>query len=71
MLMYFIVFSIIGFGIGVIVKDIEKAIPIIMIISGVWGLIHAPIWGLATFGELSLGFYIYMMNMKESGSGID
>ncbi len=65
--MYFIVFTIIGFVIGTVVRDINKAIPIIIGASILWGLISAPIWGLATLGELSLGFYIYVMvNNKDS-----
>jgi uncharacterized membrane protein (Fun14 family) len=65
MLMYFIVFTVIGFIIGTMVKDIEKSIPIIIGISILWGLIYAPIWGLACLGELSLGFYIFtMLNQK-------
>jgi uncharacterized membrane protein (Fun14 family) len=65
MLMYFIVFTVIGFIIGTMVKDIEKSIPIIIGISILWGLIYAPVWGLACLGELSLGFYIFtMLNQK-------
>jgi len=65
MLMYFIIFTIIGFIIGTMVKDIEKSIPIIIGISIIWGLIYAPVWGLAALGELSLGFYIFMMSNKK------
>ena len=65
MLMYFIIFTIIGFIIGTMVKDIEKFIPIIIGISIIWGLIYAPVWGLAALGELSLGFYIFMMSNKK------
>jgi len=62
MLTYFIVFTIVGFVIGTLVRDTKKAIPIIVAASILWGLINAPIWGLATLGELSLGFYIYLMS---------
>ncbi len=68
MLMYFIVFIIIGFVIGALVKDISKAMPIIIAASILWGLISAPIWGIATLGELSLGFYIYTMTNKKDSS---
>ncbi len=61
MLMYFIVFSVIGFIIGISTKSIQKAMPAIIFISVVWGISTAPIWGLATLGELSLGFFIYTM----------
>lgn len=64
MLMYFIVFTTSGFIIGKLVKDINKAIPIIIATSIIWGLANAPIWGLVTLGELSLGFFIYQMINK-------
>jgi uncharacterized membrane protein (Fun14 family) len=66
MLTYFIIFTVIGFVIGTMVKDIEKSIPIIIGISILWGLIYAPVWGLATLGELSLGFYIFTMSNKKT-----
>lgn len=64
MLMYFIIFTVCGFIIGTLAKDINKAIPIIIVLSILWGLANAPIWGLATLGELSLGFFIYLMVSK-------
>ena len=48
------------------VKDIEKSIPIIIGISILWGLIYAPVWGLAALGELSLGFYIFTMSNQKT-----
>ena len=60
MLMYFIVFTISGFVIGTLIKDINRVIPIIVAASILWGLINEPIWGLVTLGELSLGFFIYL-----------
>ena len=68
MLMYFIAFTVIGFIIGAYVQDIGKAMPIIIMASILWGLIYAPVWGLATLGELSLGFYIYMIINKKDDS---
>lgn len=59
MLMYFIFFTIIGFIIGTMIEDIKKSAIIIVSISVIWGLSNAPIWGLVTLGELSLGFFIY------------
>lgn len=61
MLIYFIIFTASGFIIGKLVKDINNAITIIIVASIIWGLVKAPIWGLATLGELSLGFFIYLM----------
>ena len=69
--MYFIVFTIIGFVIGTLVKDMNKAVPIIVAASILWGLIYAPIWGLATLGELSLGFYIYLMSKNTNDSFVN
>ena len=71
MLTYFIVFTILGFVIGTLVGDMKKAIPIIVAASILWGLISAPIWGLATLGELSLGFYIYVLSKNTNNSFAD
>ena len=64
MLMYFIIFTVIGFVLGTTLKDIQKVAPVIIAGSVLWGLISAPIWGLATLGELSLGFFIYTLSNK-------
>ncbi len=64
--MYFIAFTVIGYVIGAVVKDLEKSIPIIIGISILWGLIYAPVWGLAALGELSLGFYIFTMSNQKT-----
>lgn len=59
MLTYFLIFSLIGFVIGIALKDkAETAVGIIITISVIWGLANAIIWGLATFGELMLGLVI-------------
>ena len=65
MLTYFIVFPIIGFIMGAMLIDMNKVIPIIFLSSLLWGFITVPIWGLVIFGELSFGFYIYMLTNKE------
>jgi len=59
MLAYFIGFIVIGFILGLFIKDVEKVGPIIFVISILWGLASGPIWGFAAFGELSLGFYFF------------
>ena len=71
MLMYFIGFTILGFVLGVTMREVEKAAPVIIIISILWGLTSAPIWGLATLGELSLGFYIFTMIGQNNNSLVD
>ncbi len=71
MLTYFIVFTVIGFIIGTMVKDIRKAAPIIIGASILWGLIYAPVWGLAALGELSLGFYLFAMTNQSEDTHIN
>ena len=66
MLMYFIIFTVIGFVIGAVVQDLEKSIPIIIGISILWGFVYAPVWGLAALGELSLGFYIFLISNQKT-----
>ena len=57
MLSYFLVFTLLGLIVGrLIVKD--KAALLLVVVSIFWGVSSGPIWGLATFGELFLGFYI-------------
>ncbi|GIT99702.1 hypothetical protein TSL6_02090 [Sulfurovum sp. TSL6] len=65
MLMYFIIFTVIGFIIGSLVKDINKTIAIIIVVSILWGLVNEPIWGLVTLGEISLGFFVYLIINKK------
>ena len=71
MLMYFLIFTVVGFVIGVVVKSLEKSIPFIIGISILWGFVYAPVWGLATLGELSLGFYIFTMLNQNNESFVD
>ena len=71
MLMYFIGFTILGFVLGAIMREVEKAAPVIIVISILWGLTSAPIWGLAMLGELSLGFYLFMMMGQSSNLLMD
>ena len=71
MLMYFIGFTILGFVLGVTMREVEKAAPVIIVISILWGLTSAPIWGLATLGELSLGFYIFTMLGQSNNRLVD
>ena len=66
MLMYFIVFTVLGFFLGAMVEDVKKAAPVIIGASILWGLIYAPIWGFAVLGEMSLGFYIFTMTNQNN-----
>jgi len=62
MLFYFFVFTLIGF---LLYQFFEKrGVIVIIIISIIWGLSSAPIWGLASLGEMFLGFYLAQMIKK-------
>jgi hypothetical protein len=56
MLFYFLIFTVLGFVIRRKLND--KGVQVIIILAIVWGLISGPIWGLASLGELFLGYYI-------------
>ena len=62
MFAFFIMFLIVGFLLGYIIEDQQKALTIIVIVSIVWGLIAGP-WALATLLELLLGYFV-MKNLK-------
>lgn len=61
MLFYFIVFTIVGFIIASTAQEESNAIGLIIIIAIGWGIAYAPIWGLASLGEMSLGYFIARM----------
>ena len=61
MLFYFIVFTIVGFIISSVSKEESSAIGLIIIIAIGWGIATAPIWGLASLGEMALGYFIARM----------
>lgn len=57
MLSYFLLFTFIGFLIGnFLTKD--KGIAVIIVGAIIWGIYSAPIWGLASLGEMFLGLYL-------------
>ncbi|MCD4758963.1 MAG: hypothetical protein K8R39_11880 [Arcobacteraceae bacterium] len=59
MLSYFIIFTIVGFVINKINQDNEsQAFGIIIVVAVIWGIAYAPIWGLASLGEMALGYFI-------------
>lgn len=71
MLMYYIAFIIIGFFIAASVQEYEKAIPIMVVASILWGLVNTPIWGLMTLAELSFGFYVFVLLKQRRASRLD
>jgi hypothetical protein len=52
---YIIIFTIIGFVMGIFVKDDNLSIGLIIIISVLWWFAMGP-WAIATFIELILGY---------------
>lgn len=58
MIFYFILFVIVGFILGKTDFEREKSFIILCIIAVIWGFIHNPFWGLVSFGELCLGYFI-------------
>jgi hypothetical protein len=59
MLTYLVIFTAIGFAIGHFSKEKKTSLIAILVISVLWGMSHQAIWGLATLGELMLGYFIY------------
>ena len=59
---FIVIFTIIGFIIGVVIKDDNTAMGVIIIMSILWLFAMGP-WAIATLIELSLGFAI-AKNMK-------
>lgn len=64
MLFYFIIFCIIGFVLGVVIKNIKIALGIVAAITLCWTFAYGP-WALATFFELILGVAVGRVVMKE------
>ena len=52
---YIIVFIIVGFIIGIVIKNDNTAIGAIIVMSILWGFAMGP-WAIATFIELLLGY---------------
>ena len=66
MLMYFIIFVIVGVGLGTILKEENKAVPAIIVLAVLWGLGSAPVWGLTSLGEMLLGLYLYVVFIRKN-----
>lgn len=59
MLFYIILFTIIGFVIARLNQNnLKSSFKIMIIISIVWGISTALIWGCLSFGEMALGYFI-------------
>jgi len=58
MLKYVIIFSLLGFLLSKFIEEDKTVFGVFLAISVIWGLSSAAIWGLVTFGELTLGYGI-------------
>jgi hypothetical protein len=56
MLIYFILFTLAGYFIGRFFSQ-DKGVIIIVLLAILWGISSAPVWGLASLGEMLLGLY--------------
>ena len=56
MITYFIIFAVIGGALKG--AETDKGIFIIIGIAILWGLTHAPIWGLVSLGEMMTGYVL-------------
>jgi hypothetical protein len=65
MLGYFILFSLVGLVLGKLIATQKTIFFSIIGISILWGLISAPIWGLAAFGEMFFGYMISVIFLKK------
>ena len=52
---FIIIFTVIGFIIGIVIKDNNTAMTAIIIMSVLWAFVMGP-WAIATFIELLLGY---------------
>jgi len=52
---FIVIFTIIGFVIGLVVKDDNTAVGVIIVMSILWAFAMGP-WAIATFIELLLGY---------------
>lgn len=59
MFFYFVVFMVIGLGLGKLVPNKKVALSLVVVLSIFWGLSHKEIWGLVTLGELLLGYFLF------------
>jgi hypothetical protein len=57
MLIYFLLFTLAGYLIGKFFTQ-HKGVIIIVVLAVLWGISSAPVWGLASLGEMLLGLYL-------------
>ena len=57
MLIYFLLFTLAGYFIGRFLTQ-DKGAFLIIVLAVLWGISSAPVWGLASLGEMLLGLYL-------------
>jgi hypothetical protein len=58
LLFYFLLFTLAGYFIGKFFTE-DKGVILIVVFAILWGISSAPVWGLASLGEMLLGLYLY------------
>lgn len=66
MLIYFLLFTGMGYFIGKFIDPAKKGVLILLGIAFLWALGSGPFWGLVTLGELLCGFSIYKFFVEEN-----
>ncbi len=61
-MVYVIVFFIIGYAITKILKENNKIILAILGIAIFWGFYYHPMWGLVSLGEMAMGYFVVRFN---------
>ena len=63
MLFYFLLFTLAGYFIGKFFTQ-DKGVIFIVVFAILWGISSAPVWGLASLGEMLLGLYLFKLHAK-------
>ena len=60
MLMYLIIFVILGFILAKFIEKPKVAFVIALIISIAVGVFYAPMWGVVSLGEMAFGYFAFV-----------
>lgn len=73
MLIYLVIFMIVGFAIAKAFDDKKTALGLLLGIAVLWGASHRLIWGFVTLGELLLGYFLFELfdNNKSKNANTD
>lgn len=63
MLIYFLLFTLVGYFIGRLLTQ-DKGVILIIVLAVLWGISSAPVWGLVSLGEMLLGLYLSKIIVK-------